>query len=144
MSAQSNKDLFRTYVGLWEDGRIDDLPTVIHDHYVGHAAAGDRDLEGLRQRIMVFGQLYPGARFQIEDQLAIGRLHRLPAQRRQIHNGEPAVSEGYPRRLVDPDTIPVGSAMGEAVGHRADDSGNGIRSPLAQRFDETADSTHWI
>jgi predicted ester cyclase len=72
MSAQSNKDLFRTYVGLWETGRIDELGTVIHDRYVGHAPAGDRDLEGLRQRITVFGQLYSGARFQIEDELAQG------------------------------------------------------------------------
>src|SRR5690349_17921748 len=90
MSAQSNKDLFRTYVGLWEDGRIDDLPTVIHDHYVGHAAAGDRDLEGLRQRIMVFGQLYPGARFQIEDQLAIGSkvATRLTATTRRAADGQ--------------------------------------------------------
>jgi predicted ester cyclase len=90
MSAESNKDLFRTYVGLWETGRIDDLPTVIHDHYVGHAPAGDRDLEGLRQRIAVFGQRYPGARFQIEDQLALGSkvATRLTATARRAADGQ--------------------------------------------------------
>ena len=72
MSAQSNKDLFRAYVGLWESGRVDELGTAIHERYVGHAPTGDRDLEGLRQRITVFGQLYSGVRFQIEDQLAVG------------------------------------------------------------------------
>jgi predicted ester cyclase len=90
MPARSNKDLFRTYVGLWETGRIDELGTVIHDRYVGHAPAGDRDLQGLRQRITVFGQLYSGVRFQIEDQLALGSkvATRLTATARRAADGQ--------------------------------------------------------
>jgi predicted ester cyclase len=90
MSAQSSKDLFRAYVGLWETGRIDQLGTVIHDRYVGHAPAGDRDLEGLRQQIAVFGQRYAGARFQIEDQLAQGSkvATRLTAIARRATDGQ--------------------------------------------------------
>ena len=90
MSAQSSKDLFRAYVGRWETGRIDQLRTVIHDRYVGHAPAGDRDLEGLRQRISAFGQLYPEARFEIQDQLAEGEkvATRLTSTARRAADGQ--------------------------------------------------------
>jgi len=90
MSAESNKDLFRAYVELWETGRIDELGTVIHDRYIGHAPTGDRDLEGLRQRITVFGRLFSCARFQIEDQLAAGSkvATRLTATARRAADGQ--------------------------------------------------------
>jgi predicted ester cyclase len=90
MTADSNKRLFRIYVGLWETGRIDELATVIHERYVGHAPGGDRDIEGLRQRITVFGQLYAGARFQIEDQLVEGSkvATRLTATARRAADGQ--------------------------------------------------------
>jgi hypothetical protein len=40
---------------------------MIHDNYIGHTSRGDRDLEGLRQRIAAFRQKYPNVRFRIED-----------------------------------------------------------------------------
>ena len=90
MSTLCNGDLFRAYVGLWEAGSVDDLGTVIHDRYVGHAPSGDRNLEELRQRIREFGQLYPGARFEIEDQLALGSkvATRLTATARRTADGQ--------------------------------------------------------
>ena len=109
MSAEANKDVFRTYVGLWETGSIGDLATVVHDRYVGHAPSGDRDLEGLRQRIMVFGQLYPGARFQIEDQLAVGSkvATRLTGTARRAADGQEVklfglnISRGVDGKIIE-------------------------------------------
>jgi len=70
MPQRTAKQLFRDYVEIWETGNLDGLGATIHDEYVGHTSSGDRDREGLRQRIMAFRQGYRNARFGIEDQLA--------------------------------------------------------------------------
>jgi len=72
MSERTSKQLFRDYVDIWETGKLDKLRATIHDDYVGHSSWGDRDQEGLRQRIVAFRQKYPDVRFKIEDQLAEG------------------------------------------------------------------------
>jgi predicted ester cyclase len=70
MTDDAIKALFRAYVGIWQTGKVDDLEHVIHPRYVGHPASGDRDKQGLRERILAFRELLPDVRFTVEDQLA--------------------------------------------------------------------------
>lgn len=72
MSASSGAELFRRYVGVWETGDLARLDSILHPAYVGHPSGGDRDAEGLRQRIRVFRELFPGVRFTVHDQLTEG------------------------------------------------------------------------
>lgn len=71
-SAEQRRAVFRQYVGIWERGDLAELTQVLAKDYVGHPAAGDRDINGLRDRIARFRQLYPDVRFIIEDQVADG------------------------------------------------------------------------
>lgn len=70
--AAQHKAVFRRYVTIWESGALDDLPDVLAPNYVGHVASGSRGVDGLRDRITRFRQLYPDVRFVIEDQVAEG------------------------------------------------------------------------
>ena len=72
MSAESKKALFRHAVELWQAGSLSDLERVVAPEYVGHVSAGDRDIQGLRQRIESFHRLYADVVFHIEDQIADG------------------------------------------------------------------------
>ena len=72
VTGQSRKAAFRRAVEIWQDGRTDLISNVVTDDYVGHTSAGDRNIDGLRQRISEFHALYPDMRFTIEDQLAEG------------------------------------------------------------------------
>jgi predicted ester cyclase len=69
---QIMKALFGAYVEIWESARVEDLPLVIHHKYIGHPGSGDRDNEGLRQRILAFHKSFSDVQFRIEDQLTDG------------------------------------------------------------------------
>jgi ketosteroid isomerase-like protein len=85
MSAESKKALFRHAVELWQAGSLSDLERVVAPEYVGHVSAGDRDIQGLRQRIESFHRLYADVVFHIEDQIADGDkvVTRLSAEVRR-------------------------------------------------------------
>ena len=70
--ASQHKAVFRNYVRIWETGALDELPSVLAPAYVGHAASGSRDVDGLRERIAQFHKLYRDAHFVIEDQVSEG------------------------------------------------------------------------
>jgi|SRR3954471_16252320 predicted ester cyclase len=72
VGAEARKTTVRAYISIWQSGRIDRLGTVIAAGYSGHAAAGDRDLAGLKERITAFRSAYPDMRFTIEDQVIQG------------------------------------------------------------------------
>jgi predicted ester cyclase len=72
MSADSKKSLFRDAVQLWQAGDLAALERVIAPGYIGHVSSGDRDLQGLRQRIEGFHRLYTDVVFHIEDQIVDG------------------------------------------------------------------------
>lgn len=96
MSKRTSKQLFRDYVDVWETGELENLTATIHDDYIGHQSWGDRDLEGLRQRIVAFRQKYPNVRFKIEDQLAEGGkvASRLIATAKRSTDGREVVLYG--------------------------------------------------
>ena len=72
VSADSQKAAFRRAVNIWQDGRAEQIETVVTHDYVGHTSQGDRSIDGLRTRITEFHALYPNIEFTIEDQLAEG------------------------------------------------------------------------
>jgi len=69
--SESKKAVFRRLVDLYAAGNLSALDQVIAPNYVGHASAGDRDLEGFRQSILYFHNLYTYFEdsFQVNDQL---------------------------------------------------------------------------
>lgn len=70
--ASQQKAVFRRYVTIWETGALNDLASVLAPNYVGHAASGSRDVDGLRKRITQFHKTYRDVHFVIEDQVAEG------------------------------------------------------------------------
>lgn len=72
MSAEANKSIFRSYLGIWSTGELGQIDHVIDPSYIGHVAAGDRDRAGLQARIQKFRMTFPDVAFTIEDQLADG------------------------------------------------------------------------
>ena len=72
VSPEANKRIAQHYLRIWQTGALDELGEVIGPGYIGHAASGDRDLNGLRQRIAAFSLAYPAMQFSIEDQVAVG------------------------------------------------------------------------
>lgn len=105
-SPESRKAVFRKLVELYAVGDVSALEQVIAPDYVGHASAGDRDLEGFRQSILYFHNLYIYAEnsFRIEDQLVDGEkvVTRMTADVRVRETGEPVTLIGINiARIVD-------------------------------------------
>lgn len=105
-STESKKAVFRRLVGLYATGDISALEEVIAPNYVGHASAGDRDLEGFRQSILHFHQLFIYTRdsFRIEDQMVDGEkvATRMTANVRIRETGEAVTLMGINiARIVD-------------------------------------------
>jgi predicted SnoaL-like aldol condensation-catalyzing enzyme len=72
VTGESRKSAFRHAIDVWQDGRVDLIAEVVTPDYVGHTSAGDRDVNGLRQRVSEFHALYPDIKFTVEDQVAEG------------------------------------------------------------------------
>lgn len=105
-SPESRKAVFRKLVDLYAAGDVSALDQIIAPNYVGHPSAGDRDLEGLRQSILYFHNLFVYTRdsFQIEDQLVDGEkvVTRMTANVRIRETGEPVTLLGINiARIVD-------------------------------------------
>jgi len=71
---ESKKAVFRRLVDIYATGDLSALEEVIAPDYVGHASAGDRDLEGFRQSILHFHNLfiYDEDSFEVNDQFVEG------------------------------------------------------------------------
>lgn len=97
-SPESMKAVFRKLVDLYAAGDVWALDQVIAPDYVGHPAAGDRDLEGLRESILYFHKLfiYTEDSFRIEDQLVDGEkvVTRMTANVQIRETGEPVTLLG--------------------------------------------------
>jgi len=105
-SPESRKAVFRKLVDLYAAGDISALDQLIAPSYVGHVAAGDRDLEGFRQSILYFHNLfvYTASSFRIEDQLVDGEkvVTRMTANVKLRETGEPVTMMGINiARIVD-------------------------------------------
>lgn len=73
-ASESKKAVFRRLVEIYATGDLAALDEVIAPDYVGHASAGDRDLEGFRQSIQYFHNLfiYGEDSFEVNDQFVDG------------------------------------------------------------------------
>ena len=105
-SPESMKAVFRKLVDLYAAGDVSALDQLVAPNYVGHPSAGDRDLEGLRQSILYFHDLFIYTRdsFHIEDQLVDGEkvVTRMIANVRIRETGEPVTLLGINiARIVD-------------------------------------------
>ena len=93
-------------VNLYAAGDLSALDQVIAPNYVGHVAAGDRDLEGFRQSILHFHNLFIYAEdsFEVNDQLVDGEkvVTRMTAHVKMRATGEPVTLIGICiARIVD-------------------------------------------
>lgn len=92
-TAESKKAVFRRLVDIYATGNLSALDEVIAPNYVGHASAGDRDLEGFRQSILYFHELfvYDEDSFQVDDQFVEGEkvATRMTAHVKVRATGEP-------------------------------------------------------
>ena len=105
-SPGSRKAVFRKLVDLYAVGDVSALDEIVAPNYVGHPSAGDRDLEGLRQSILYFHNLFIYTRdsFRIEDQLVDGEkvVTRMTANVHIRETGEPLTLLGINiARIVD-------------------------------------------
>jgi len=105
-SPESRKAVFRRLVDLYAVGDIAGLDQVMAPNYVGHASAGDRNLEEFRQSILHFHNLfiYTKDSFRVEDQLVDGEkvATRMTAKVRIRETGEPVTLLGINiARIVD-------------------------------------------
>jgi hypothetical protein len=80
-------------VDIYATGNLPALDDVIAPGYVGHASAGDRDLEGFRQSILHFHNLfiYDEDSFEVNDQFVEGEkvATRMTARVKVRATGEP-------------------------------------------------------
>ncbi|TAH39872.1 MAG: hypothetical protein EYC71_14635 [Gammaproteobacteria bacterium] len=90
---ESKKAVFRRLVDIYATGNLSALDEVIASDYVGHASAGDRDLDGFRQSILYFHNLfiYDKDSFQVNDQFVEGEkvATRMTAYVKVRATGEP-------------------------------------------------------
>ncbi|MCC6380405.1 MAG: nuclear transport factor 2 family protein [Burkholderiales bacterium] len=96
--SESRKAIFRRLVDLYAAGDLSALDQVIAPDYTGHVSAGDRDLEGFRQSIRYFHNLfiYDKDSFEINDQLVDGEkvATRMTAHVKVRATGEPVTLMG--------------------------------------------------
>jgi len=103
---ESKKAVFRRLVGIYARGDLSALEEVIAPDYVGHASAGDRDLEGFRRSIVHFHELfvYEADSFEVNDQFVEGEkvATRMTAHVNVRATGEPITLIGINlARIVD-------------------------------------------
>lgn len=92
-TAEDKKAVFRRLVEIYATGDFDALDALMAPGYVGHPSTGDRDLEGFKESIRFFHDLYVYERdsFIIEDQFVEGDrvATRMTAHVRLRASGEP-------------------------------------------------------
>lgn len=105
-SPESKKAVFRRLVEIYAVGDLSALDQLIAPNYIGHVAAGDRDLEGFRQSIKYFHNLfvYGEDSFEVNDQFVEGEkvATRMTAHVKMRATGEPVTLIGINiARIVD-------------------------------------------
>lgn len=105
-SPESKKAVFRRLVEIYAVGDLSALDQLIAPNYIGHASAGDRDLEGFRQSIKYFHNLFVYGKdsFEVNDQFVEGEkvATRMTAHVTMRATGEPVTLIGINiARIVD-------------------------------------------
>ena len=97
-SPESKKAVFRRLVEIYAVGDLSALDQLIAPNYIGHVAAGDRDLEGFRESIKYFHNLfvYDKDSFEVNDQFVEGEkvATRMTAHVKMRATGEPVTLIG--------------------------------------------------
>lgn len=105
-SPESKKAVFRRLVEIYAVGDLSALDQLIAPNYIGHVSAGDRDLEGFRESIRYFHNLfvYSEDSFEVNDQFVEGEkvATRMTAHVKMRATGEPVTLIGINiARVVD-------------------------------------------
>ena len=113
-SPESKKAVFRRLVEIYAVGDLSALDQLIAPNYIGHVAAGDRDLEGFRESIKYFHNLfvYGEDSFEVNDQFVEGEkvATRMTAHVKMRATGEPVTLIGINiARVVDGKLVEEGN-----------------------------------
>ncbi len=105
-SPECRKAVFRRLVEIYAVGDLSALDQLIAPNYIGHVSAGDRDLEGFRESIKYFHNLfvYGEDSFEVNDQFVEGEkvATRMTAHVKMRATGEPVTLIGINiARVVD-------------------------------------------
>lgn len=103
-SPEAKKALFRCLVDIYALAAVDTLEEFVAAGYVGHTAAGDRDLAEFRKSIIDFHAIFDYWRdsFVIEDQFVEGDkvATRMTARVRMRETGEPVTMLGINLAII--------------------------------------------
>jgi hypothetical protein len=95
---EARKAIFRRLIEIYATADVDALDAIMAPDYVGHTAAGTRNLAEFRQSILNFHAIFDYGRdsFIIEDQFVDGDkvATRMTAHVRQRDTGAPATMIG--------------------------------------------------
>ncbi len=103
-SPEAKKAIFRRLVDIYAKAAVDALEQVVAPDYVGHTAAGERDLVAFRQSIINFHAIfdYNSDSFVVEDQFVEGDkvATRMTARVRMRESGEPVTMLGINLAII--------------------------------------------
>lgn len=103
-SPEAKKAVFRRLVDVYARAAVDALEELVAPDYVGHTAAGDRDLAEFRSSIINFHAIfdYDENSFVVEDQFVEGDkvATRMTAHVRMRDTGEPATMLGINLAII--------------------------------------------
>jgi hypothetical protein len=103
-SPEAKKAVFRRLVGIYAQAAVDGLEEFIAPDYVGHTAAGERDLAEFRKSIINFHAIFDYGKdsFVIEDQFVEGDkvATRMTAHVRMRETGEPVTMLGINLAII--------------------------------------------
>lgn len=101
---EAKKAVFRRLIEIYATADVDGLDAIMAPDYVGHTAAGTRNLAEFRQSILNFHAIFDYGRdsFIIEDQFVEGDkvATRMTAHVKQRATGEPATMIGINLAII--------------------------------------------
>lgn len=103
-SPEAKKAIFRHLIDIYANAAVDALEEFVAPDYVGHTAAGERDLVSFRQSIINFHAIfdYNKNSFVVEDQFVEGDkvATRMTAHVRMRETGEPVTMLGINLAII--------------------------------------------
>jgi ketosteroid isomerase-like protein len=103
-SPEAKKAVFRHLVDIYARAAVDELEAFVAPDYVGHTAAGERDLAEFRKSIINFHAIFDYGKdaFVIEDQFVEGDkvATRMTAHVRMRETGEPVTMLGINLAII--------------------------------------------
>ncbi len=103
-SPEAKKAVFRRLVDIYAQAAVDTLEEFVAPDYVGHTAAGERDLAEFRKSIINFHAIFDYGKdsFVIEDQFVEGDkvATRMTAHVRMRETGEPVTMLGINLAII--------------------------------------------